>query len=88
MTLRSIVRSFAQEQVLGELLRDRGAALHDAAGARVGDQRADGAGEVDAEMLVEAPILGGEHRLDQVIGQLLERDRVVVLMPRLPTSLP
>ena len=40
---------------------------------------AERAGEVDAEMLVEAPVLGGEHRLDQVIGQLVERDRMVVL---------
>ena len=68
-----------QEQVLGELLRERGAALHDAAGARIGDQRAHGAGDVDAEMLVEAPVLGGEHRLDQVVGELVERHRVVVL---------
>ena len=29
-------------------------------------------------MLVEAPILGGEHRLDQVVGVFLERDRIVV----------
>ena len=36
-------------------------------------------GDVDAEMLVEAPVLGGEHRLDQVIGQLVERDRMAVL---------
>ena len=30
-------------------------------------------------MLVEAAILGGEHRLDQVVGEFLERDGVVVL---------
>ena len=29
-------------------------------------------------MLVEAPVLGREHRLDQVVGELLERDGVVV----------
>ena len=69
----------AQEQVLGELLGDRGAALDDAAGLRIGEHGAEGAGNVDAEMLVEAPVLGGEHRLDQMIGQLVERDRMAVL---------
>ena len=34
---------------------------------------------VDAEMLVEAAVLGREHRLDQVIGELVERDRIVLL---------
>ena len=67
-----------EEQVLGELLRDRGAALHHAAGARIGEHRAEGARDVDAEMLEEAPVFGGEHRLDQVIGEFVERDRVVV----------
>src|SRR5215813_6117681 len=32
-------------------------------------------------MLVEAPIFRGERRLDQVIGKLIERDRVVVSDP-------
>ena len=68
-----------QEQVLGELLGDRGAALHHAAGARVRHQRAERAGRVDAEVLVEAAVFGGERRLDQVVGKLVERDRVVVL---------
>ena len=72
---RALVR---QKQVLGELLRQRRAALHDAAGARIGDQRAHGAADIDAEMLVEAPVLGGEHRLDQIVGELVERHRVVV----------
>ncbi len=66
-----------EEEVLRELLGDRRAALHHAAGARVGAERAEGAGEVDAEMLVEAAILGGEHRLDQMIGKFLQRHRVV-----------
>src|SRR5262249_61368047 len=52
-----------QEQVLGQLLADRGAALHHAAGARVREHRAEQAGNVDAEMLVEAAGLGGERRL-------------------------
>ncbi len=68
-----------EEQVLRELLGERGAALHHAAGLGVGQHGAEGAGDVDAEMLVEAPVFGREHRLDQVIGELLERNGVVVL---------
>ena len=30
-------------------------------------------------MLVETPVLGREHRLDQMVGKFLQRDRVVVL---------
>ena len=67
-----------QEQVLGQLLADGRAALHHLVGARVLEQRAGGADEVDAEMLEEAAILGGERGLDEVIGDLLERHRVVV----------
>ncbi|MGY3422555.1 hypothetical protein ACVWZW_003030 [Bradyrhizobium sp. F1.13.4] len=69
----------AQEQVLGELLGDRGAALADAAGLGVGDERARGAGDVDAEMLVEAAVLGRERRLDQHVRKIFQRDRIVVL---------
>src|SRR6516165_4991110 len=67
-----------QEQVLGQLLADGGAALHHAAGARVREHRAEQAGKVDAEMLVEPPVLSGERRLDQVVGELVERDCVIV----------
>ena len=45
----------------------------------VDGQRAQRADDVDAEMLEEAAVLGGEHRLDEMVGQLVERDRVVVL---------
>ena len=68
-----------EEQVLGKLLGERRAALRHAAGAHVGQQRAEGAGDVDAEMLVEAAVFGRERRLDQRVGELLERDRIVVL---------
>ncbi len=68
----------AEKQVLGELLGDRGAALDHAAGPRIGGDGAQRAGDVDAEMLVEAPVLGGERRLDQVVGEFLERDGIVV----------
>ena len=68
-----------EEQVLGELLGDRGAALADAAGLGVGDERARGAGQVDAEMLVEAAVFGGERRLDQRVGEIRQRNGIVVL---------
>src|SRR4029079_17344788 len=45
-----------EEQVLGELLGDRRTALAHSAGLRVGDERARGAGEVDAEMVVETAV--------------------------------
>ena len=67
-----------QEQVLRQLLTDRGTTLHHAPGARVCEHGAEQSGKVDAEMLVEATIFGGERRLDQVVRELIERDRVIV----------
>jgi len=67
-----------QEQVLGQLLADGGTALHHAAGTRVREHRAEQAGKVDAEMFVEPPVFGGERRLDEMVGELVERDRVIV----------
>ncbi len=69
----------AQEQVLGELLGDRGAALPHPAGLRVGDEGARRAGDVDAEMVVEAAVLGGQGRLDQIVRKILQRDGIIVL---------
>src|SRR5580704_16861157 len=68
-----------QEQVLGELLGDGRAALYNAAGLRIGDEGAEQALRINAEMLVKAVVLGCQHRLDQVIGHLVEWDRLVVL---------
>ena len=68
-----------QEQVLRQLLGDRRTALAHAAGLRVGDERARGAGDVDAEMVVEAAVFGGERRLDQIVRKIFQRNRVVVL---------
>ena len=68
-----------EEQVLRELLRDRRAALPHAAGLRVGHQRARGAGDVDAEMIVEAAVFGGERGLDQIVRKILQRNRIIVL---------
>ena len=56
----------------------RRAALHHLVGARVLEQGARGADDVDAEVLEEAAVLGGERGLDQVVGDLLERHGVVV----------
>src|SRR5215469_16000608 len=67
-----------QEQVLGQLLADGGTALYHAAGARIREHRAEQAGNVDAEVLVETAVLGGERRLDQMVGELVERDCVIV----------
>ncbi len=72
------MRSLFEKQVFRQLLRDRGAALHHVLRAHVGGERAHGAGEIDPEMLVEAPVLGGQHRLDEMVGQLVEPHRVVV----------
>jgi hypothetical protein len=69
----------AQKQILGELLGDGRAALHDATGLRVGHQGAEGTVKVDAEMLVEAAVLGRQRRLDQIVGHFVERNRIVVL---------
>ena len=68
-----------QEHILGELLGDRGAPLHDASGVRIDGERAQRPDHVDAEVAEEAPILGGENRLDEMVGQFVERDRVVML---------
>ncbi len=53
-----------QEEVLHQLLRDGAAADQvRAIAAQVGDDRADGADDVHARMVVEAAVLDGEHRL-------------------------
>src|SRR5258708_35742935 len=63
-----------QEQVFRELLGDRRAALPYAAGLGVGQQRPCGAGDVDAEMVVEAAVLGGQRRPGQIVRKIPQRD--------------
>ena len=63
-----------QEQVLGQLLGERRAALRHAAMQDVGDRRAQNAPGVDAEMRIEAPVLDGDERLRQIRRQILQRD--------------
>ena len=73
-----------EEQVLGELLGDGGAALRVAAAARIRHESARRADRVDAPMLVEAPVLGGDQRLDHAVGKVVELQRIVVLDPAPP----
>ena len=66
----------AQEDVLRELLRQRGAALHHVAGGEVGVQGADEADRVQAEMLAEAAILDGEQGGGQMRRQVAQAQRL------------
>ena len=72
-----------EEHVLGELLSQRATALYDRVVLRVGSDSAECAHHVDAEMLEEAPILGGEGGLDHVVGNFFERHRIVAQQPAL-----
>ena len=65
-----------EKDVLGELLGQRAAALDHHVGAGVGDHGAGGADDVHAEMFEEPPVFGGQHGLDQMIGDLLQRHSV------------
>ena len=69
MILRSKRALVGQEQVLGQLLGERRAALHHAAGPRIFDQRPEQAEEIDAEMLEKPPVFGRQHRLDEISGR-------------------
>ncbi len=74
-----------QQEVLGDLLRDGGGALRTAAGAvvlHVGVHRAADAREVDAAVLVEILVLGGDEGVDQPLGDRLDR-RVEAALARI-----
>ena len=78
MILRSSVRSLFKNKFLASCcVIDEPPCTTPPAFALV-TQRAHGAGDIDAEMLVEAAILGRQHRLDQIVGKLVERHRIVV----------
>ncbi len=62
-----------QEQVFRELLRQRRAALRDAAMQHVGDRGARDADRVDAVMRIEAAVLDGDEGLRQIGRQILQR---------------
>src|SRR5690606_35179935 len=53
------------------------AALSAAFALGIAHQGAQRTHHVDAEMLVEAPVLGGERRLDQIVRHLVERHAVI-----------
>src|SRR5262249_59127812 len=63
-----------EEQVLGELLSQRRAALRDVAAREIGDDRAGDPDGVDPVMLVEPAILDGEEGLRQEGWEILQRD--------------
>ena len=65
-----------EEDVLGELLGDGAAALGEMAGAQIGEPGAQKADRIDAEMLVEAPVFGGDDGLRQIGRHLLQRQRL------------
>ena len=67
-----------EEQVLGELLGQRAAALADFARADVGDRRAEDAPDIDPRMLEEAPVLDRADRRDEIARQLVEPDRAAI----------
>ena len=66
LILRSQRAGVVEEDQLRHLLGDRRAALHRLAGAQVDQRGAGGAAQVDAEVPVEAAVLGGDDRVDQV----------------------
>ena len=61
-----------QKQVLGELLGYRAAALDDTAGREIDEPGAQKPDRIDAEMAVEAAILGGDYRFRQIGRHLLQ----------------
>jgi hypothetical protein len=67
-----------QEYVLSQLLGDGAAALGQAPVAQVDVGGAREADEVEPEMAVEAPVLGGQHGLRQVARQVLQLHRGAV----------
>ena len=65
-----------QEQVLRQLLRQRRAALREAAMHQVGGHRPREPDRVDAEMRIEAAVLDRHHRLRDVGRHLVQPDRL------------
>jgi hypothetical protein len=70
----------ADQGQLHHLLGDRRAALDRGLARLVGDQRPQGALEVEGAVLVEAGVLDGDDRLDHGPGDLRQRDVDAVLV--------
>jgi len=71
----------ARVDVLDELLGDRGGADDRVALHEVGPGRRDDAGNVDAGVLVEPGVLGGEHGVLEVVGDAVQPDDLAVDRP-------
>lgn len=78
LILRSMVRSLLRNRFLASCwVIDEPPWRTPPAWALVTSAR--GAGDVDAEMVVEATVLGRERRLDQHVRKVFQRDRIIVL---------
>ena len=64
-----------EEQVLGNLLGDGAAPLHDASGPGVGHRGARQADQINAKMTIETPVFHGEHGHRQHWRQFAEANR-------------
>src|SRR5688500_2490384 len=69
-----------EEGAADELLGDGAAALDDSPAAEVGDHGTEDAAAINAVVLIEAAILGGDHGGHQRVRHLLERHRYAVLL--------
>jgi len=74
----------AAEELLGDLLGDRRAALGEVAGDDVAPGRAHDALEVDAVVREVLVVFGGEEGVDQVLRDVLVRDQIAPLAGKLP----
>ena len=77
--LQRLVRR--QEQILDQLLRDRGCALDRAAGANVGEHRADNGPYVDAGVLAEALVLGADEGVHDMLRNIGEAHGAAIARP-------
>lgn len=69
-----------QEGVFGELLRNRTAALGDTAVGQVGEQGADDADGIDADVLIKPVVFGCDKGILQILRYLVDIDRKPVLI--------
>ena len=61
-----------EEQVPGELLGDRAAALRRVPTPQIREHSAGHSGRLDSPMLVEAAVLDGDDRVDQRLRKLVQ----------------
>ena len=67
-----------QKDVLGQLLADGAAALHDAPGEQIGHHGAAQSDGIDAEMAVKAAVFRGDDRVGQMFRQLTGLHRLAI----------